>query len=409
MSFISSRNSFGETFTLTGNIDLYVTDLGSDSNGARTESSGNLSSKPFLTINGALAYLPTDRSLSGYAATIHYTRSVSQSVTAAGFKNGSLILDSTILNTSSFVSCENLSLTNIEAVGQLTINDSTSAVNGNVHDDGCLLFNGGRTNVQISADDCSSTALKAQYMSYVGYSAVANGCLATPVDFTAVQYSELVGVGLSGTNPAATRGVRLAAGGKHVLTGSTITSENDWVLDIDGYTLKWVDLSTENYTNSSTYAFWSDNLWVMLGRFRVLNNSSQDFDDFVVRDLQYGRFFKQYGLDRPLDPAYKEITASITSTQGSATQCALQDTVITTAAVAGASARLLADSDVSGMGGGCNGSVWNRTANYVALFPPTDKTLYINGVSLGSNVSTTLSAGAFINWLCDNAGNFSIG
>ncbi len=409
MSFISSRGGTGQAFSLTGNIDLYVTNSGNDTNGARTESNGDLSSQPFLTINGALAYLPNTRSLNGYTATIHYTRAVAQSVTASGFKNGNLILNGTILDTSTFTGCDNLSLTNIEGVGQITINNSNSVINGNVHDDGCFFLNGGLANIQISADDCTSTALKAQYMAYVGYSVVANGCLATPVDFTAVQYSEIIGAGFSGTNPGATRGVRLAAGGKHVLTGSTVTSENDWVLDVDGYAVKWSELSIENYTNSSTYAFWSDNLWAQLGRFRIINNSSQDFDDFIVRDLQYGRFFKQYGLDRPLDPAYQEITASITSTQGSATLCALQDTIITTAAIPGASARLLADSDVAGMGGGCNGSVWNRTANYVYLFPPSGKTLYVAGASLGSNNSTTISAGASITWLCDNSGNFNIG
>ena len=152
MSFISSRGGSGQAFSLTGNIDLYVTDSGVDVNGNRTESSGNLSSKPFLTINGALTYLPNSRSLNGYTATIHYTRSVAQSVTASGFRNGNLILDGTILNTSTFSGCDNISLTNIEAVGQITINNSNSIVRGNVHDNGCLFLNGGITNVQISAD-----------------------------------------------------------------------------------------------------------------------------------------------------------------------------------------------------------------------------------------------------------------
>ncbi len=394
---------------LTGDLDLYVTAAGNDSNASRTETAGDLAAKPFLTLAAALAYLPRDRALDGHSATIHSTLATPSSIAVGGFRDGTLTIDGAVLSSSTFRACDLLVLTDIEAVGPLTISDCTSEIDGAVHDEGHLFLTGGRATVEITADDCSETALKAEYMAYVGYSVTANDCGATPIDFVAVQYSEIIGAGFSGANPAAPRGIAISAGGKHVVTGATVTSLNDWVCDIDGYAVKWVDLGYENYQNGGTFVFWSDNLWALLGRFRIINNSSLDYDDLIVRDLQYGRFFKQYGLNRPLDPAYKEITAYTSGGQASATLCALQDTIVTGASADGASVRLLSDSDAPGMGGGAKGSVLNRTTYEIEIFPPPGKKIFLGGVDLTADVSMVFSPGSKVEWLCDNDGNFNIG
>lgn len=410
MSFIASRTNFTQPFALTGDIKLYVTDAGADTNSNRIETSGDLAGKPFLTIAGALNYLPTNHTLNGYTATINYSRTVSESVNAYAYKNGSLVLNGSVLAASTFQGCDNLSLTNINGTAKVSVIDcSGSNIGGTFSNNGWLFLNGGSSTVKMSASSCTNTVLKAQYMPYLGYSVAANNCTATPIDLNAVQYSEIVGTGVSGTNSSASYGIRLSGGGKHVLTGCTLASSTSNVLDLDGYGVSWSALSVENHFNAGTYAFWSDNLWVNVGRFRIFNNSSQDFDDFITRDLQYGRFFKQYGLNRPLDPAYKEVTAFSGGGQGSATVVGLQDTVVTAANANGDSIRLLNTSDNSGLGGGAKGSIWNRTNKSVNLFPPSGHVLYSNGSSLGTNNSYTMSAGSKVFWLCDNNNDFNIG
>lgn len=402
----AATSSGGGISVVTSNLQLLVSDAGQDANPARTGTGGDLSSQPFLTLAGALDYLPFG--FSGYTVTISYTRATSQTVTARGFRGGQLIIADAILGISSFTGIEDLVLQGVVLQGKVTITDSTSSVEGSASGSGCLEFVGGRHEVELQADGCSQTALKGNYCQQVVYGIDANTCTAIVVDLVACQYSELGNIGLTGTNAGASYAVRLSGGGKHVLTGATITSATADALDLDGYPTNWTALGTENYVNASTYAFWADNLWVLVGRFRVYNNSSQDFDDFIVRDLQYNRFFKQYGVTRPLDPAYKEITAHAGGGQASATAVGYQQTIVTVAASAGDSIRLLSTADVAGIGGGSSGAIVNRTASNVSLYPPSGKKLYRNGTDLGANNSTTITPGSRVSWLCDNSDNFEI-
>jgi hypothetical protein len=146
----------------------------------------------------------------------------------------------------------------------------------------------------------------------------------------------------------------------------------------------------------------------MVGAFRIVNNSSRDYDDLIVRDLTYGRFFKQYGVDRPLDPAFKQITAFAGGGQASATLAGYQQTIVTTAASAGDSIRLFTWQEAPGLGGGATGAIVNRTANNVSLYPPSGLKLYRNGTDLGTNNPTTIVPGGRVVWLCDNSDNFEI-
>jgi hypothetical protein len=263
-----------------------------------------------------------------------------------------------------------------------------------------------RVVADIEASGCSNTALRVEHCSYVGHAIEASACSATPLEMLNVQYSEPILGGLTGSNPDASFGVSISGGGKHLLTGSSLTGNGH--LDLDGHTVSWSDLSSENFENAGTVAYWADNRWVRMGRLRILNNSSTPYDDLITASMQYGDYLKQYGVDRPLDPAYKEVTAHSGGGQADAVLVGRQDTLVTAAGANGDSVRLLSSSDAPVMGGGAKGSVWNRTAFSVAVFPPTGKVVYVNGASLGTNTAYSLAAGARVQWLCDNADNYNL-
>jgi hypothetical protein len=393
---------------LTGDIVLYVTPNGSDVNVSRTSMQGDLSAYPFATVIGARNYL---ENLGGYNATILSSKTVSETVIITGLYNGSMTLSGIVFGDNSAIrSLDAVSITAATFTGSFESLYSNISINGHVSTSGSVYVSGGQNTIELTALTCTQTILTANNCQYIGYSISATGSMALLVDFNAVQYSELIGDGLIGTNPSAPYVARFTGGGKHVLTGAVATSmTSGQEIDLDGYVVSYSSLGSENYENGGTFLFWSDNRWVRMGRLRIINNSSTPYDDLMVSSLQYGEYFKQYGVDRPLDPAYQEITAFAAGGQASATLVGRQDTLIVTAAANGASIRLLSDDDAPAMGGGAKGSVWNRTANWVNIFPPSGKSIYVAGANLGTNTSYTLSAGSKINWLCDNDGNFNLG
>lgn len=392
---------------LTSDLDLYVTNSGDDST-SRNELGGDLAAKPFATLAAALDYLPLNRNLNGKTVTIHSSKSASESLAVAGFMNGTLKMIGAVLNDSQFSNIGKLIMQSAVLTGIVNIANSHSQIAGTVQNAGQLYLNGGRAKAEMIANNCTLTALKAEHMTYVGWSLAGNGNLATPVDFFNVQFSELIGSGASGANASAARAVHLSGGGKHILTGCSLGSSNDWALDVDGYAMKWSELGWENCENGGTFAYWSDNRWLRMGRTRILNNSSTNYDDLIVASLQYGDYMKQYGVDRPLDPAYQEITARAGGGQASATLVGRQDTLILTCATVGDSVRLLSDTDAPVMGGGAKGSIWNRGAASCNVFPPVGKKIYRNGAALATDAATALAAGAKVQWMCDNNGDYNL-
>lgn len=391
---------------LTGDIVLYVTDAGSDNNPARTETQGDLIDKPFETVAGARAYLDD---LGGFRATIISTRTGAQSPRLTGLKNGTLELQDVVLgHEASIESLDLCILTDCTLTGTLDILYSNVSVTATMEDEGCIdMIGGEESTFFLTASECVNTVLTVRNSGYVGYEIDANDCEGSIVDFAAVMYSELIGGGLTGTNAAAPSVVRLARGGKHALTGASATCSGA-ELDLDGYGVTWATLSSENHENGGTFAFWADNRWVRMGRMRIVNNSSTPFDDLIVSSLQYGEYMKQYGVDRPLDPAYKEVTAFATGGQASATLVARQDTLIATCATAGDSVRLLSDLDAPAMGGGAKGSIWNRGAASANVFPPTGKQIYLAGVAQGNNTAIALGVGKTARWMCDNNNDYNV-
>ena len=395
---------------LTGDLHLYVASGGNDTNAARTETQGNVTGKPFLTIAGALAYLPHDRSLDGFDVTITDQRSAtSESVNVRGFRNGRIIIDDAQLGDSVIAGCEDVVFSAIDLVGALESRDSTVDIDASLDSNGAVAIYGGRAHVELTADSCTNTALYAEGVAFLSYGIVANGCTAIPVDIVACAYSEIAGSGIAGSNPSAPRSVRISAGGRHVLTGATMTCGSGQQLDVDGYTVSWGDLSWENVESGGTFAFWADNRWVRTGRVRIVNNSSTPYDDLIVASLQYGTYIKPYGYWRPLDPAYKEVTAHAGGGQGSAVLGALQYTLVTAAASDHDFVRLPGASDGAAFGGGAKLEVWNRTAKIVDVYPASGKKVFLGGADLGANNPFELAPGQRVYALVDNDENYNVG
>jgi hypothetical protein len=388
---------------LAANLTLAVTDAGVDNNPARPSvaAGGNLTAYPFATLSAALAAIP--RNLNAKTATINDSRTASEGVFTGGYVNGTLTISGCKLLASEFRDCGLLKILSATITGPITLERCDSEVTGTTSGIGRVLVKRGQARVEITASAGAASVLKADHASYIGYSVVSTTATATPVEFTNVAYSEIVGAGLSGSNPSAAFGITIAGGGKHVLTGASITGAAN--LSLDGYTVTWAALSAENHHNAGTFAYWADNLWVNVGKFRIFNNSSQDYDDLVTRDLQFGRFFKQYGLNRPLDPAYTEVTAYAGGGQANAVKVGRQLTLITTVASAGDSVRLFDDSDEAGAGGGTRGEILNGGANSANVYPKSGRKIFLAGVDQGLNNPIALAAGKRAIWTMKNDQN----
>lgn len=395
------------SFALTGNLQLFVTNAGNDAT-VRGETAGNLSAKPFATLQAALDYLPHDGNLDGFSVTINCSYTTAQGARCSGIRNGALTIDGALLAAAKFEVCQGVALTDCDFADEAQFVDSAMTVAGAVHDDGFLHVQGGRVLIDVTADDCTETALRCEYAAYVGWAMVANGCLATPAEFIGCLATELVAGGFTGTNASAPRAVSYAGGGRHAITGATCSSTNNWPCEIEGHGVQWSEISYENFEKCGTFVFWADNRWVRMGRLRVLNDSSTPYDDIIAASGQFGEYLKLYTVFRGLDPAYKEVTAHAGGGQANAVLAGRQDTLVVAAASDGDSVRLLYWTDAPAMGGGAKGSIWNRASKWVAVFPPSGRKLYLDGADQGTDTYVQLLPGKCLRWLCDNADNFSV-
>ena len=269
--------------------------------------------------------------------------------------------------------------------------------------------------VHLTASACSGSVVRALHCGYVGHELTANTCTATPLEMINCGYTEPINTGLDGTNPGAAFGVSCSGGGYHVFTGADLTGAQD--LDLDSRAISWSDLGNFNYIRGGTWAFWSDNKWKILGQFTFVNDSGDDFDDVQVRDLQFTRFFKQYGANRPLPTsdvgsgdystgAYTEIVAHAGGGQASATIVGLQLTKVKTVATTNDSVRFFNDSEAPGTGFGTRGQVWNAGVNNLRIYPPSGKQIIFNGSNLGTDAAATLTPGNKVDWFTDSLGNW---
>lgn len=373
-------------------------------------------STAFATIAGAKNYLPRD--LNGFTLTINCSGMASaENFDLGGFRNGTIVLNSPKLGTVTIRDCSLLQINDAVITGVVTLRDCRSEITGDASGSGRVMFEGGHATVELGVDTCTGSALHAQNMTYLGYSVVGDDCTATPVELVNVHYSEIIGAGVSGANPSAAFAVSITGGGRHVLTGASMTAADE--LDLDGYTASWFDLSQRNLLNGGTWAFWGDNRWTLLGQYLIVNNSSTPYDDMQVASIQIGIYKKEYCADVALpttdvgsgdfsDGAFAHVTAHAGGGQASAKRVASQRTIIDVCASDHDSVRFGSNAEWSGSDFGARGEIWNETDKVVDLYPNSGKAIVFEGASLGTNVAFELAPFQRIMWLKDKNSNYRV-
>lgn len=403
---------------LSGNFTLNLGGVGAtDSLVSHTWNRENgTESLPFATVAGLMAYVPKD--LNGYTLTINAASMASaQAWNFGGFKNGTIVINDPKMGASLIRDCSLLQINDAVITGAVTIQDCRTELTGAASGSGRVLLEGGHATAELTVDTCTGSALHAQDMTYLGYSVVGDDCTATPVELVNVHYSEIIGAGVSGANPSAAFAVSITGGGRHVLTGASMTAADE--LDLDGYTASWFDLSQRNLLNGGTWAFWGDNRWTLLGQYLIVNNSSTPYDDMQVASIQIGIYKKEYCADVALpttdvgsgdfsDGAFAHVTAHAGGGQASAKRVASQRTIIDVCASDHDSVRFGSNAEWSGSDFGARGEIWNETDKVVDLYPNSGKTIVFEGASLGTNVAFELAPFQRITWLKDKNSNYRV-
>jgi hypothetical protein len=323
----------------------------------------------FATLAGARGYCPKD--LNGFALTVNDNRvSGSESLTMGGFVNGRVTINTPRLATATFRDME-VELVDAVITGLVTFINCKVIISGACTGSGRVRFEQcSYVDVDLTATSLANTAIYARECAYVRWALASSSATATPVEFVGCNYTEIAGTGYTGTNAGASFAIRLAAGGKHVITGITATAAAD--LDLDGSTVTFDALSVDNYKKNGTFVFWADNHWV-------------DLDA----------------------PPYLEVTAFAGFGQAGATLVGMGNTIVTVCVNEGASIRLLAASEapvVEGM----QGTLLNTAANPAAVFPPIGKKIFLNGIDLGTNNYCYIVPGDKLFWELDSSFNYHV-
>lgn len=268
----------------------------------------------------------------------------------------------------------------------------------------------------VSAKACTGTAVRMRQNSFVALDLDANSCTVTPLSLTANARFQANGAGFTGSNPSAAYGVIVDGGGYYTFTGASLSGAAD--LSLDGAAVTWANLGVRNYQNGGTFAYWSDNKWTMLGQFRILNNSSDNFDDLQVSSIQIESYKKEYCADRALPTtdtgagdysagAYAEVIPATAGTQGAATIIGTQQTLVRAngGTADGHSIRFFTDVEKGGTGFGTHGTIRNGSGFIVRLYPPTGKKIFFVGVDQGTDNYIELGPGR-VDWLTDKDGNW---
>lgn len=268
----------------------------------------------------------------------------------------------------------------------------------------------------VSAKSCTGTAVRMRYNSFVALDLDANSCTVTPLVLTANARFQPNGAGFTGSNPSAAFGVAIDGGGYHTLTGASLSGAAD--LSLDGTAVTWANLGVRNYQRGGTFAFWADNKWTWLGQMRILNDSSDNFDDLQVSSLQIESYKKEYSADRALPTtdtgagdysagAYAEVIPAAAGTQGAATVIGTQQTLVRAdgGTADDHSIRFFTDVEKAGTGFGTHGTIRNGSGFIVRLYPPSGKKIFFVGVDQGADNYVELGPGR-VDWLTDKDGNW---
>lgn len=268
----------------------------------------------------------------------------------------------------------------------------------------------------VSARSCTGTAVRMRYNSFVALDLDANSCTVTPLVLTANARFQPNGAGFTGSNGSAAYGILIDGGGYYTLTGASLSGAAN--LSLDGAAVTWSDLSSRNYQNGGTFAFWADNRWTWVGQMRILNNSSTPYDDLQVSSVQIEVYKKEYSADRALPTtdtgagdysagAYAEVIPAAAGTQGAATIIGTQQTLVRAdgGTADDHSIRFFTDVEKAGTGFGTHGTIRNGSGFIVRLYPPTGKKIFFVGADQGTDNYVELGPGR-VDWLTDKDGNW---
>ena len=267
----------------------------------------------------------------------------------------------------------------------------------------------------VSANACTGTALRIRSTTNAIVQLDANTCSVTPLVLKNINQFEIDSAGLSGANASAAYGVQIDGAGYYALTGASLAGAADLVFD--GTAVTWSALSGRNYFSGGAFAYWSDARVTMLGQFRILNNSSTNYDDLQVSSIQIETYKKEYSANRALPTsdvgsgdysvgAYAEIIPGALGTYAGASIIGTQQTLIRAdgSTADDHSVRFFTEGEKAGVGFGTHGSIRNGSGFRIRLYPPTGKKIFLFGADQGVDAYIELQAGR-VEWLTDKDGH----
>lgn len=111
----------------------------------------------------------------------------------------------------------------------------------------------------------------------------------------------------------------------------------------------------------------------------------------------------------PANQKYFELSAAAGASQATGTVVKAATCVVTVCASNGHALRLPSFVDEPALKPGDSFAIWNRTANFAALYPPSGKQIYVGGVALSANAATDIGPGQRVVCTYDKNGNYLVG
>lgn len=279
-----------------------------------------------------------------------------------------------------------------------------------VTDNGMIeLINVHKTTAGADALNCSGNALRLINCVYASAYLNANASSATPLYLENVL--DFQHTGITGANSSTSYGIEFTRGGHYAISGASITGNSSNQMLIEGTPLSYFDISSPGGGSAfkrGTSVEWGDGYTMSLDRWNIPQAAGAG-DQLITYDLVIGGGFKSYGLQYVLSPAYKEIAATASATQGNAIVCGWQRTNII-AATFNAGVRLIGNADIapSNLAGGMSGIIKNSSTTWVSVYPPTGLSIVSGNSTFTANFPITLSSGLTLQYLIDNNTNYNV-
>lgn len=234
-------------------------------------------------------------------------------------------------------------------------------------DDGAVLIVGGRATVELDASACIANALKLVSCDYADIDLVANDCTATPLVCEGVRSGVLTQA--TGANSGTARFAEFSKGCNLVVTGADGAGSNANEMLLEGAGLSWSKLASFGSASAvGTSVHWGGDEHLFLRRVRIPAEASGTSDGITNEiDTNLGATTKMGGFLIHDGNAGGTAIAAAGSTQGDATLCRYQTSIVTSGS---GGVRLQAAAFPVTV---C--AVVNRSGGAINLYPPSGHTL----------------------------------